>query len=87
MWAKVTIQTQRAELSLQHGIKSTGWAMTAVRSSLIPYAVLLMPLKAEKCIFMVLQHWQKAVYESRSTWFIWVVHESNFHAWTKVDFS
>ena len=38
-------------------VQSTGWAKTAVRSSLIPHAVLLMPLRAEKCIFVVLQHW------------------------------
>ena len=37
-------------------VQSTGWAMAAVRSSLVPHAVLLMPLRAEKCILAVLQH-------------------------------
>ena len=37
-------------------VQSTGWAKTAIRSSLVPHAVLLMPLRAEKCILMVLQH-------------------------------
>ena len=33
-------------------VQSTGWAKTAIRSSLVPHAVLLMPLKAEKCIIV-----------------------------------
>ena len=37
-------------------VQSTGWAMAAVRSSLVPHAVLLMPLRSEKCILVVLQY-------------------------------
>ena len=37
-------------------VQSTGKAKTAVRSSLVPHAVLLMPLRTEKCILVVLQH-------------------------------
>ena len=37
-------------------VQSTGWAMAALRSSLVPHAVLLMHLGAEKCILMVQQH-------------------------------
>ena len=37
-------------------VQSTGWAKTTVRCSLVPHAVLLMPLRAEKCILVVLQH-------------------------------
>ena len=37
-------------------VQSTGWAMAAVRSSLVPHAVLLMPLRAEKCIIVIRQH-------------------------------
>ena len=55
-------------LSLQYLIKSTAWAMTAVRSSLVPHAVLLIPLRAKKCILMVQQHHQKAVCKSRLAW-------------------
>ena len=61
-------------------VQSTGWAETADRSSLVPHAVLLMPLRVEKCIIV------EAVCESRpghlssSTW---VVHECNFHVQTK----
>ena len=34
-------------------IQSTGWAKTAVKSSLVPHAVPLMPLRAKKCILVV----------------------------------
>ena len=34
-------------------VQSTGWAKTAIRSSLVPHAVLLMPHRAEKCTLMV----------------------------------
>ena len=40
-------------------VQSTGWAKTAIRSSLVPHVVLLMPFKAEKCILVVQQHQQK----------------------------
>ena len=34
-------------------VQSTGWAETADRSSLVPHAVLLMPLRAKKCFIVV----------------------------------
>ena len=34
-------------------VQSVGWAKTAVRSSLMPHAVLLMLLIAKKCILVV----------------------------------
>ena len=37
-------------------VQSTGGAKTAVRSSLVPHAVLLVPFRAKKCILVVLQH-------------------------------
>ena len=37
-------------------VQSTGWAKTAVMSSLVPHAVLLVPLRVEKCIIVVSQH-------------------------------
>ena len=61
-------------------------------SSLVPHAVLLMPVRAEKYILMAQQHWQKAIYESRlghlwsSTLCFWVVHECNFHIQAKSGF-
>ena len=65
--------------------------MTAVRSSLVPHAVLLIPLRAKKCILVAQQHKQKqsvkadlAIYMWSSTFSFWVVHEYNFQ---KVDFS
>ena len=73
-------------------IQSIGWTKTAVRSSLVPHAVLLMPLRAEKCILVVQKYRQKAVCESRhghlwsSTWCFWVVHECNFHVQEKSEF-
>ena len=36
-------------------VQSTGCAKTAVRSSLVLHAVLLLPLRAEKCTLVVLQ--------------------------------
>ena len=57
--AKATIWTQTAVLYPQYGTR-TGTihrgAKTAVRSNLVPHAVLLMPLWAKKCILVVLQH-------------------------------
>ena len=74
-------------------MQSTGWAKTAARSSsLIPHTVLIMPLRAKRCILVVQQHWQKVVCESRlghlwpSTWCFWVVHECNFHIQAKSGF-
>ena len=58
--------------------------MTAVRSSLVPHAILIMPLRAKKCALMIQQHWQKAVYESRSGHlFMDIVYESSFHIQAK----
>ena len=34
-------------------VQSTGWAETADGSSLVPHAVLSMPLRVEKCIIAV----------------------------------
>ena len=73
-------------------VKSTREAQIAVRSSLVPHAVLLMRPRTMTCTFMVLQHRQKAVCKSRpghllpSTWCFWVVHECTFHLWTKTGF-
>ena len=38
-------------------VQSMGWAKTAIRSSLVPHAVLLVPLRVEKCIIVVSQDW------------------------------
>ena len=57
--AKATIWTQAAVLCPQYETRTGaihGGAKTAVRSSLVPHAVLLMPLRGEKCILVVLQH-------------------------------
>ena len=59
--AKATIQTQlqRAVLCLQCVTQTditTKEAKTGVRSSLVPHAVLLMPLRNMKCTLMVSQH-------------------------------
>ena len=66
---------------------------TAARTlSLVPYAVLLMPLRAKKCILVVHQHRQKAVCKSRlgyqwsSNWCFLIVHECNFHVQVKSGF-
>ena len=37
-------------------VQSTGWAKMAIRSNLVLHAVLMMPLRAEKCILVVLQY-------------------------------
>ena len=51
---KATIQTQTAVLCLQYVILTDiihrGWAKTAIKRSLAPYAVPLMPLRSEKRI-------------------------------------
>ena len=52
------LKQQCCAFSILHEmIQSSGEAKIAVRSSLVPHAVLLMPLRAEKCILMVQQHW------------------------------
>ena len=44
----------KQQFSMWHElIQSTGWAKTAVRSSWVPHVVLLIPLRAEKCILVV----------------------------------
>ena len=45
-------------------MQSTGWAKIPVKSSVVPHAVILMLLMAEKCIFVIQQYWQKAVCEA-----------------------
>ena len=37
-------------------IQSTGWDVAAVKSNLVSYVVLLMPLRAKKCILVIQQH-------------------------------
>ena len=71
-------------------MQSTEWAMTAIRSSLVPNAVLLMSLRAEKCILVVKQHRQKpsvkpdpAIYDQVRTSYFWEVHECSLHIQTK----
>ena len=54
------LKEQSYAFSISHElIQSVGEDKTAVRSSLVPHAVLLMPLKAKKCILVVQQLWQK----------------------------
>ena len=73
-------------------LKSTRETQTAVRSSLVPHAALLMRPRTMTCAFVVLQHRQKAVRKSRpghplpSTWCFWVMHECTFHLWTETGF-
>ena len=47
----------------------------------MPDAVLLMPLRTEKCILVVQQPWQKAIYGQVIKCLI--VHECNFHIQAK----
>ena len=49
-------------------VQSTREAQTAVRTSLVPYAVLLMLPRTMTCTFVVLQHWKKTVCKSRPAW-------------------
>ena len=73
-------------------IKSTREAQTAVRSSLVPHAVLLTHPRTMKCTLAVSQHRQKAVCKSRpgnllsSTWCFWIVHECAYHVQAKDGF-
>ena len=70
-------------------IQTTREAQTAVRSSLVPHAVLLTHPRTMNCTLVVSQHRQKAVCKSRpdsllsSAWCFWIVHEC---AWQKMDF-
>ena len=54
----------KATIPTQATVQSTGKAKTAVRSSLVPHAFLLMPLKTEKCILVAQQYQQKVICES-----------------------
>ena len=73
-------------------IQSTREAQTAVRSSLVPHAVLLTHPRTMKCTLVVSQHRQKAVYKSRpgnllfSAWCFWIVHECAYHVQAKDGF-
>ena len=66
-------------------IQSTREAQTAVRSSLVPYAVLLTHPRTMKCTLVVSQHQQKAVRKRRpgnllsSAWCFWLVYECAYH--------
>ena len=74
-------------------IQSTWEAQTAVRSSLVPYAVLLTHPRTMKCtLVQVSQHRQKAVRKSipgnllSSAWCFWIVHECAYHVQAKDGF-
>ena len=73
-------------------IQSTREAQTAVRSSLVPHAVLLTHPRTMKCTLVVSQHRQKAVCKSRpgnllsGTWCFWIVHECAYHVQAKDGF-
>ena len=73
-------------------IQSTREAQTAVRSSLVPHAVLLTHPRTMKCTLVVSQHRQKAVCKSRpgnllsSVWCFWIVHECAYHVQAKDGF-
>ena len=93
---KAPIRTQRAVVCLQFKwhelIQSTREAQTAVRSSLVPHAVLLTHPRTMKCTLVVSQHRQKAVCKSRpgnllsSAWCFWIVHECAYHVQAKDGF-
>ena len=73
-------------------IQSTREAQAAVRSSLVPHAVLLTHPRTMKCTLVVSQHRQKAVCKSRpgnllsSAWCFWIVHECAYHVQAKDGF-
>ena len=73
-------------------IQSTREAQTAVRSSLVPHAVLLTHPRTMKCTLVVSQHRQKAICKSRpgnllsSAWCFWIVHECAYHVQAKDGF-
>ena len=73
-------------------IQSTRESQTAVRSSLVPHAVLLTHPRTMKCTLVVSQHRQKAVCKSRpgnllsGTWCFWIVHECVYHVQAKDGF-
>ena len=73
-------------------IQTTREAQTAVRSSLVPNAVLLMHPRTMKYTLVVSQHRQKVVCKSRpgsllsSAWCSWIVHECAYHVQAKDGF-
>ena len=73
-------------------IQTTREAQTAVRSSLVPHAVLLTHPRTMNCTLMVSQHRQKAVCKNRpgsllsSAWCFWIVHECAYHVQAKDGF-
>ena len=73
-------------------MQSTREAQTAVRSSLVPHAVLLTHPRTMNCTLVVSQHRQKAVCKSRpgnllsGTWCFWIVHECAYHVQAKDGF-
>ena len=73
-------------------IQTTREAQTAVRSSLVPHAVLLTRPRTMNCTLVVSQHRQKAVCKSRpgsllsSAWCFWIVHECAYHVQAKDGF-
>ena len=94
-WGKAPIRTQGqcCTFSMCHElIQSTREAQTAVRSSLVPHAVLLTHPRTMKCTLVVSQHRQKAVCKSRpgnllsSAWCFWIVHECAYHIQAKDGF-
>ena len=87
------LKGQCCAFSKCHELKqSTREAQTAVRSSLVPHAVLLTHPRTMKCTLMVSQHQQKAVCKSRpgnllsSAWCFWIVHECAYHVQAKDGF-
>ena len=73
-------------------IQTTREAQTAVRSSLVPHAVLLTHPRTMNCTLVVSQHRQKAVCKSipgsllSSAWCFWIVHECAYHVQAKDGF-
>ena len=73
-------------------IQTTREAQTAVRSSLVPHAVLLTHPRTMNYTLVVSQHRQKAVCKSRpgsllsSAWCFWIVHECAYHVQAKDGF-
>ena len=83
---------RRAFSNWHERIQSTREAQTAVRSSLVPHAVLLTHPRTMKCTLVASQHRQKAVCKSRpgnllsGTWCFWIVHECAYHVQAKDGF-
>ena len=71
-------------------IQSTREAQSAVRSSLVPRAVLLTHPRTMKYTLVVSQHQQKVICKNRpglsSAWCFWIVHECAYHVQAKDGF-